>query len=329
MEVTSIQNGIIIDHVPAGTSLKVLEYLKIDPAKTKLALIMNADSKRYGSKDIIKIEDDKDIDLDVLGFVARQATVDVVRGGRDRRKEAAEPARAHRRRDFLREPALRDHRRARHQADVPPRALRAARIPLRLLRRGSQTVSITLRNIKVWNTGEVIDLVVPGTAAAYFADTSAVADGADIDATGLTVAPGFEDPHVHFRRSRPDLQGIDGLRLPSRPHPADTRTCSSCRTRCRHWMGRPCLARKRPVQKRFWMPASTTSSTSCSSTILRMTFNCRFVTICACARPRIAPVMRQATLPIGSSTCPDSRTTPRRRPCSRTPSPQSATTVPL
>ena len=72
MEVTSIQNGIIIDHVPAGTSLKVLEYLKIDPAKTKLALIMNADSKRYGSKDIIKIEDDKDIDLDVLGFVARK-----------------------------------------------------------------------------------------------------------------------------------------------------------------------------------------------------------------------------------------------------------------
>ena len=82
MEVTSIQNGIIIDHVPAGTSLKVLDYLKIDPSKTKLALIANADSKRYGSKDIIKIEDDKDIDLDVLGFVARQATVDVVRGGK-------------------------------------------------------------------------------------------------------------------------------------------------------------------------------------------------------------------------------------------------------
>lgn len=58
MEVTSIQNGIIIDHVPAGTSLKVLEYLKIDPAKTKLALIMNADSKRYGSKDIMTAQKD-------------------------------------------------------------------------------------------------------------------------------------------------------------------------------------------------------------------------------------------------------------------------------
>ena len=56
MEVTSIQNGIIIDHVPAGTALKVLEYLKIDPAKTKLALIMN--------------------------LVARTATVGIVRGGK-------------------------------------------------------------------------------------------------------------------------------------------------------------------------------------------------------------------------------------------------------
>ena len=56
MEVTSIQNGIIIDHVPAGTALKVLEYLKIDPSKTKLALIMNADSHMYGTKDIIKID---------------------------------------------------------------------------------------------------------------------------------------------------------------------------------------------------------------------------------------------------------------------------------
>ena len=82
MEVTSIQNGIIIDHVPAGTALKVLEYLKIDPSKTKLALIMNTDSHMYGTKDIIKIEDETEaVNLDVLGLVARTATVGVVRGG--------------------------------------------------------------------------------------------------------------------------------------------------------------------------------------------------------------------------------------------------------
>ncbi|TPF78735.1 dihydroorotase [Bifidobacterium sp. UTCIF-3] len=60
-------------------------------------------------------------------------------------------------------------------------------------------MSITLRNIKVWNTGEIIDLTVPGLADAYFADTDTVRDGADIDATGLTLGPGFADPHVHFR----------------------------------------------------------------------------------------------------------------------------------
>lgn len=86
MEVTSIAEGIIIDHVPAGTALKVLNYLNIDPATTKLALIMNTDSRQYGTKDIIKIEGDLDVDLDVLGLVARQATVDVVRGGRIVRK---------------------------------------------------------------------------------------------------------------------------------------------------------------------------------------------------------------------------------------------------
>ena len=85
MEVTSIQNGIIIDRVPAGTALKVLEYLKIDPAKTKLALIMNTDSHMFGTKDIIKIESEEEaetIDLDVLGLVARTATVGIVRGGK-------------------------------------------------------------------------------------------------------------------------------------------------------------------------------------------------------------------------------------------------------
>lgn len=81
MEVTSISGGIIIDHVPSGTALKVLEYLHIDPSVTKIAVIMNADSKRFGRKDIIKIEGDCPIDLNVLGLVARQSTVDIVRDG--------------------------------------------------------------------------------------------------------------------------------------------------------------------------------------------------------------------------------------------------------
>lgn len=82
MEVTSIQDGIIIDHVPAGKALRVLEYLHIDPAHTRLALIMNTQSKRYGNKDIIKIESQPAIDLDVLALVARSATVNIVEHGK-------------------------------------------------------------------------------------------------------------------------------------------------------------------------------------------------------------------------------------------------------
>ena len=140
MEVTSIQNGIIIDHVPAGTALKVLEYLKIDPSKTKLALIMNADSHMYGTKDIIKIEDETEsIDLDVLGLVARTATVGIVRGGKIVRKEEADPAGTCRQHHQMREPALRHHHRA-CGADVPSGAFRPSGIPLRLLRRGSEVL---------------------------------------------------------------------------------------------------------------------------------------------------------------------------------------------
>ena len=67
---------------------------------------------------------------------------------------------------------------------------------------------ITLHDVKVWDTGEVIDLVIPGTAADLLTDAdrpfppaaAQVADGdVHIDATGLTVAPGLADPHVHFR----------------------------------------------------------------------------------------------------------------------------------
>lgn len=81
MEVTSITNGIIIDHVDAGTALTVLRYIKVDPTKAKLALIMNATSHALGAKDIIKIEDVEDLNLDALGFVAPHATINIVRGG--------------------------------------------------------------------------------------------------------------------------------------------------------------------------------------------------------------------------------------------------------
>ena len=91
MEVTSIQNGIIIDHVPAGTALKVLEYLKIDPSKTKLALIMNTDSHMYGTKDIIKIEGDvSGLSFDILGYVDPKISITFIENGHVAKKSRPE-----------------------------------------------------------------------------------------------------------------------------------------------------------------------------------------------------------------------------------------------
>ncbi len=126
MEVTSIQNGIIIDHVPAGTALKVLEYLEDRSVQNAAGAHHERRQPLYGTKDIIKIEDEENVDLDVLGLVARQATVGIVRGGKIVRK-LKPTLRTRGEHHHLRESPLRDHHRAWHRPDVPSRALAASR----------------------------------------------------------------------------------------------------------------------------------------------------------------------------------------------------------
>ena len=161
MEVTSIQNGIIIDHVPAGTALKVLEYLgrSRTPSKTKLALIMNTDSHMYGTKDIIKIEDETEsIDLDVLGLVARTATVGIVRGGKIVEKK--KPTLPEHVVNIIKcvEPALRHHHRAcRCRCSIWCIPTVRNTVATTATRKRSSGIDdpLHLHDIKVWNTGEV------------------------------------------------------------------------------------------------------------------------------------------------------------------------------
>ncbi|MDR2486941.1 MAG: aspartate carbamoyltransferase regulatory subunit [Clostridiales Family XIII bacterium] len=81
MEVKGIEKGIVIDHVRAGTGLKLLSYLGIDPSRDTVALIMNASSAEHGRKDIIKIENITDVDLTALGLLDHTATVNIIEGG--------------------------------------------------------------------------------------------------------------------------------------------------------------------------------------------------------------------------------------------------------
>ena len=75
MEVNSISNGIVIDHIHAGFGLKLLEHLNIDTGLGSVALIMNVNSTKHGRKDIIKLENVESVDVDVLGLFDHSATV--------------------------------------------------------------------------------------------------------------------------------------------------------------------------------------------------------------------------------------------------------------
>lgn len=86
MLVNSIEKGIVIDHITAGLGAKILEYLDIDLTNDTVAFIMNACSKKHGKKDIVKIQNLIDVNLDVLGLIEPDATVNVIENGEIVRK---------------------------------------------------------------------------------------------------------------------------------------------------------------------------------------------------------------------------------------------------
>ena len=82
LNIDSIENGIVIDHITAGLGMRIYELLELDKLDTCVAIIKNAKSEKYGKKDIIKIEGVMNIDLDVLGVIDDNATVCTIVNGR-------------------------------------------------------------------------------------------------------------------------------------------------------------------------------------------------------------------------------------------------------
>ena len=82
LNIDSLENGIVIDHITAGRGMRIYELLELAKLDTCVAIIKNAKSEKFGKKDIIKIEGVMNIDLDVLGFIDDNATVCTIRNGR-------------------------------------------------------------------------------------------------------------------------------------------------------------------------------------------------------------------------------------------------------
>jgi len=82
MKIDPIINGIVIDHIEAGKGMKVYDILTLFELDCIVAVIKNVPSKKTGKKDIIKIDSSVELDFDVLGYVAPEATVNYIKDGK-------------------------------------------------------------------------------------------------------------------------------------------------------------------------------------------------------------------------------------------------------
>lgn len=79
LNVSSIEEGFVLDHIQAGKSMDIYRYLKLDKLDCCVAIIKNAKSSKMGKKDIMKIECPIDfMDLDILGFIDHNITVNII-----------------------------------------------------------------------------------------------------------------------------------------------------------------------------------------------------------------------------------------------------------
>ena len=90
MTVDEIKNGIVLDHITAVNGMKIYNLLGLDKLDCSVALIRNADSRKMGKKDIIKIDADIEVNTDIIGFVDPDITVNVIKDGKNVEKKTIE-----------------------------------------------------------------------------------------------------------------------------------------------------------------------------------------------------------------------------------------------
>lgn len=88
MNIDSIVNGIVIDHITAGKGMDIYELLKLNTLTCCVAIIKNVNSKKMGKKDIIKIDSDISLNTDILGYVDPGITVNIIKNGKITEKKS-------------------------------------------------------------------------------------------------------------------------------------------------------------------------------------------------------------------------------------------------
>ena len=81
MNIDEIRNGIVIDHIAAGKAMEIYRLLNLDQLECSIAIIKNVSSKKMGKKDIIKIDEALDVNLDALGYIDNGITINTIENG--------------------------------------------------------------------------------------------------------------------------------------------------------------------------------------------------------------------------------------------------------
>ncbi|MBQ9061032.1 MAG: aspartate carbamoyltransferase regulatory subunit [Firmicutes bacterium] len=81
MIIGKIEDGIVLDHIKAGSGMRLYDILNLDKLDCEVALIQNAPSDKMGRKDILKIDKLIDLNIDAVGYVDPGITVNIIKGG--------------------------------------------------------------------------------------------------------------------------------------------------------------------------------------------------------------------------------------------------------
>ena len=79
MNIDSIENGIVIDHIQSKKGMEIYKALELDKLDCSVAIITNARSNKMGRKDIIKINRSIDLNLDILGYIDPNITINIIK----------------------------------------------------------------------------------------------------------------------------------------------------------------------------------------------------------------------------------------------------------
>ena len=90
MNIDGVNTGIVLDHIKAGKSMEIYNYLRLDKLDCSVAVVQNVRSSKYGKKDIIKIDDEIELDFEMLGYIDSNITINRVKDGKLQKKEHLE-----------------------------------------------------------------------------------------------------------------------------------------------------------------------------------------------------------------------------------------------